>query len=370
MPDMRFAPPPSVGMKTKAGGLNQVSVRSFNERLVLSLLRQQGALSRQELGKKSGLSAQTVSVIVRALEKDGMILPGEKQRGRVGPPTIPMALNPDGAFAVGIELGRSHARMAEVDFTGRIRSMSTLRAPDGSMNGLLECLTDAARDLINGLSKNHRTRLVGLGVAMPAGLKPDDTLLGEEIEALLSPVTELPIILQNDVTCAASAEVSFGEARLLDDFIYFFVDSTVGCRLVLGGHIFSGRTGLSRGEVGSLASLAKGLSIGEVSTEFWPHDFKWSGQESTFKAWSECAAEELVAMIQSALAFVDANTVVVDARLPSELTMKMVAAIEERLSDQPELALNVVQGAAGESAKAIGAANLAFNQAYMVQEDG
>ena len=85
MPDMRFAPPLAMRVGDRGGGLNQTSVRTYNERLVMSLLRQRTSLSRMELGQHSGLSAQTVSVIVRALEKDGLVLPGEVQRGRVGP---------------------------------------------------------------------------------------------------------------------------------------------------------------------------------------------------------------------------------------------------------------------------------------------
>ncbi|UWS04307.1 ROK family protein [Phaeobacter inhibens] len=355
-------------MKTKSGGLNQISVRSFNERLVLSLLCQHGALSRQDLGKRSGLSAQTVSVIVRALEKDGMILPGEKVRGRVGPPTIPMALNPDGAFAIGFELGRTSARMSVVDFTGCVRSMTHVAPADRSLGKLIASMAETAIRRIDCLTEDRRSRLVGLGVAMHADMAPSDVSLGEEIEDTFSEATGLPIFLQNDVTCAASAEVSFGSARLLDDFIYLFVDSTVGCRLVLGGHIFSGRTSvaLTRQGAGNLNSLAFDLGLGRQPVDFWAHEFEWGEHGEATAAWSQSAAMELVATIRSALAFVDAKTVVVDGRLPAAITGRLVALIEEGLADQPELALEVVQGAIGESAKTIGAANLALNQAYMV----
>ncbi len=38
MPDMRFAPPNPIRIADRAAGLNAVSVRSYNERLVLSML--------------------------------------------------------------------------------------------------------------------------------------------------------------------------------------------------------------------------------------------------------------------------------------------------------------------------------------------
>ena len=53
------------------GGANQSRIRDYNERLILSLVRRQGSLAKSELARKSGLSAQTVSVIMRSLENDG-----------------------------------------------------------------------------------------------------------------------------------------------------------------------------------------------------------------------------------------------------------------------------------------------------------
>ncbi|MER9370240.1 replication/maintenance protein RepL, partial [Mesorhizobium sp. M0518] len=98
---MRFAPPNPLRIADRASGLNALSVRSYNERLVLSLLLQNEGISRMEIGEKTGLSAQTASVIVRSLEQEGLVSQGEAQRGRVGPPTIPLSLNPEGAYAVG-----------------------------------------------------------------------------------------------------------------------------------------------------------------------------------------------------------------------------------------------------------------------------
>ncbi|HEX2146824.1 MAG TPA: MarR family transcriptional regulator, partial [Pseudorhizobium sp.] len=85
-----------------AGGANQVRVRAYNERLVLSLVRLHGSLSKADITRYSGLSAQTVSVIMRSLEKDGLLLRGEPVRGKVGQPSVPMRLNPDAVYSFGV----------------------------------------------------------------------------------------------------------------------------------------------------------------------------------------------------------------------------------------------------------------------------
>ena len=48
-----------------ARGTTQNGVRLYNERLALTLIRQYGQLPKAEIARLTGLSAQTVSVIVR-----------------------------------------------------------------------------------------------------------------------------------------------------------------------------------------------------------------------------------------------------------------------------------------------------------------
>ena len=54
-------------------GANQVGLRQQNEKLVLTILRRQGPLPKAEIARRTGLSAQTTSVIMRALEQDGFL---------------------------------------------------------------------------------------------------------------------------------------------------------------------------------------------------------------------------------------------------------------------------------------------------------
>ncbi len=79
-----------------ARGSNQTAVRAYNERLVLSLVRRHGSMAKVDIARSTGLSAQTVSVIMRSLENDGLLVRGEPKKGRVGQPSVPLSLNPEG----------------------------------------------------------------------------------------------------------------------------------------------------------------------------------------------------------------------------------------------------------------------------------
>ena len=105
---------PQSGMR----GSSQSGVRLYNERLVLSLVRTHGNLPKAEIARLTGLSPQTVSVIVRQLEAEGLLLKGESLKGKVGQPLQPFSLNPNGAYSIGLKIGRRSCNLICLDFLG------------------------------------------------------------------------------------------------------------------------------------------------------------------------------------------------------------------------------------------------------------
>ncbi len=96
-------------IRNLTGGVNQSGVRDHNERLILSTLQRHGATPGAEVARRTGLSPQTVSIILRKLENDGILRRGDPIRGKVGKPSIPMELNPEGVLSVGMKIGRRSA---------------------------------------------------------------------------------------------------------------------------------------------------------------------------------------------------------------------------------------------------------------------
>src|SRR6185369_13558261 len=167
MPDMRFAPPNPLRIADRASGLNAISVRSYNERLVLSLLLQNGSTTRLEIGERTSLSAQTVSVLVRSLEQEGLVAKGEAQKGRVGPPTVPIVLNAEGAFSIGISVGSHQTDVVLIDFVGTARFHATLPNPAADRSTNHSEFLETIREAVAMLPKKARERLAGVGLALP-----------------------------------------------------------------------------------------------------------------------------------------------------------------------------------------------------------
>ena len=77
-------------------------------------------MAKADIARSTGLSAQTVTNIMRELERDGLIVKGEPQRGRVGQPSVPIRLAEDGAFFWGMKIGRRSAEMVLTNFLGEV----------------------------------------------------------------------------------------------------------------------------------------------------------------------------------------------------------------------------------------------------------
>lgn len=387
MPDMRFAPPPAMRVVDRGGGLNQSSVRTYNERLVMSLLRQHGSLSRMELGQHSGLSAQTVSVIVRALERDGLILAGKAKRGRVGPPSTPMSLNPDGALAIGIKIGAKSTDTVLIDFAGGVRRHLHLNYDHPAPAAVLHHLATSIEAMTRELPSTLAERVVGIGIALPDGIEswplPGWKAEGEpawsqiDFEAAIREFSDLPIYIQNDVTAAAGAEIIFGAARRLGDFAYFFVGLHSASRLVLNHHIYAGRrrdAASRHSGIVSLSDLEKALAAaGRDGTAIWHSPSEWPDFTGLLDHWIEDCASSLAEAIISVCGFVDIANVIMDGRIPQPVLERLCVRTAEHLATVNAAcgtAPTVLCGEAGPFAKAVGAAGLPFHSRFMIEQVG
>jgi hypothetical protein len=246
--------PAQLPILSPAGGANQIRVRAYNERLVLSLVRLYGSQSKADIARRTGLSAQTVSVIMRALEKEGLLSRGEPVRGRVGQPSIPMRLNPDAVYSFGVKMGRRSADLVLMDFVGRIRMQkhADLRlSAAGRIPGLHHL---GHPNWKAGSTPKQRGRIAGVGLAAPFELWNWEEEVGSpkgamdvwrdvDLQTEVAARVSYPVFLQNDATSACGAELVFGVGPSYPDFVYFFIGSFIGGGIVLNSAIFSGRTG-------------------------------------------------------------------------------------------------------------------------------
>lgn len=364
MPDMRFAPPNPLRIADRASGLNAPTVRSYNERLVLSLLLQNMGISRLEIGEKTGLSAQTASVIVRSLEQEGLVSKGEAQRGRVGPPTIPLSLNPNGAFSVGVSFGENAVNVALIDFVGSVQYHAT--HPYADLHDSPGGLTGSIEQGLLTLPPAGRTRVAGVGLAVPDDAQASHhvrKLLGSDladIQATIERDLDLSVYIQNDITAAAGGESLFGSARSLADFLFFYLGSRLHSRLILNYQIHRGKTGLGH-DVG-LARLRDELKPHRLSVEDIGSAHRASPVEELYVRWRRDCCRQIAGSVRSLGSFVNFNSVVISSYAPAGLGEGLIAELRDELPD-----VDFLLGGNPVAPKAVGAASLPYHSRFMVQ---
>ena len=382
-------------------GSNQSGVRAHNERLVLTLIRQVGALPKAEIARMTGLSAQTVSVIMRALEADGLLQKGEPLRGKVGQPSVPMSLVAEGAYFFGLKVGRRSLDIMLTDFHGTVvgRRTQTHRLP--SPDSVVAFATQSIDALLAELPEDRRARVAGLGIAIPfrlfdwaepLGLEPGamDAWRDRDIAADIAAHCAFPVFMRNDASAACGAELVFGDQNRPRDFLYFFMGFFIGGGLVLDNTLYTGRTGNAAAlaslpvgiegtrvrqlvDVASLVTLEQALQDGGHPSEaIWKDCTDWDVHRPTLDAWLTQAADGLAYAIFSSACLIDFESVMIDGWMPADVRAALVERTRERLSRISVAGIDIPDlrpGTIGPDARALGAASLPLSERFLVDRN-
>lgn len=372
------------------GGINQIGGRAYNERLVLSLIRIEGQAPKAELARMTGLSAQTLTLIVNRLEADGLVTRRPPRRGKVGQPSVPYTLNPDAAFSFGLKIGRRSVELVLADFLGRIRTRAREDYEYPRPDQVFSFVSEHTRRMRRNLSRAVRTRIVGIGVAMPFEIWnwqdhiPQasgalDTWRELDVERKVAALTRLPAILANDATAACAAEILNAEHDARTDFAYLFVGWFIGGGIVLNGSLYPGGQG-NAGAFGSmLVSSNRGRPVqllrraslhvleemlhaqGLDPNGLWTIAAQEAAFRRTVRRWIRQAGRSIAEAIVNASSVIDFQAVVIDGAMPEELRDSLVGEVRQACSsfDRRGLSdLDVVPGNVGADARATGAAML------------
>lgn len=393
---------PTAPAPLRPRGSNHVGMRAFNERVVLQAIRLHGALPKADVARLTGLTAQTIGLITARLEEDGLLLRQERVRGRIGQPSVPLALNPDGAFSLGINIGRRSADWLLVDFTGTVRERRSLDYAFPDLEQLLPAIQGNIAALHNSLGP-LADRLVGVGVAAPFQLGGWHRMLGLsenqsqqwntiDLRAEVQRMTDTPVVFAKDTAAACVAELVGGRGRDIKSFLYLFVDTFVGGGLVINSHLHSGR----HGNAGAVASLPMRLGNTLQSAEqlvscasLWELEQRFQALQldphaayderaltppyvQETQAWIAKAANALAHSIVSGTAFLDVDAVVIDGSFTRTLLSLVIAQTTAALAHYNWEGLwptSIVAGTTGPDARALGGALLPLHANFAPDQD-
>lgn len=243
-------------------GTNLPRVRDYNQGVVLEAIRIGIGVSRVEIAENTGLTAQTVSNIVRRLLDDELVIEdGVDPSGRK--PRVKLRIKPNSRYAIGALIDRDETSLVLMDLDGRIvgRESRPVDQQQGAQ-GVLEQIAEATETLVH-TAKVDPNKLLGVGLGCPGPMDHDRGILYEPLDLFgwnwhevalkqdLAGRIGLPVIVDNDATAAAVGERWVGGAQGVRNFAYIFMSMGLGAGIFIENQPYRGDT-TNAGELGHM----------------------------------------------------------------------------------------------------------------------
>lgn len=237
--------------------------RAHNRSLVLQTLFHQGAMSRADLSRETGLTRVTISDLIAELIEDGYVAErGTREVTGPGKPAILVDLDREGHRIIGLDLSRSDRFLGAVlTLDGEIVARHEASVPADPAD-ILATVIRLTRELV----ADAHAPVLGVGVGSPGIVDDHGTVLTApnlrwtdiDLEGILRAEVSLPVLVANDANAAVLAEYTFGGAG--DDVMLVRVGRGVGSGLLSGGQPMLG----SRFAAGEIGHVTVGTDGGPV----------------------------------------------------------------------------------------------------------
>ncbi|WP_037908465.1 ROK family transcriptional regulator [Actinacidiphila yeochonensis] len=241
-------------------------LRRGNRASLLRHLYFEGPLSRQELGRDTGLSAGSISNVVGELLADGMVEEAGAVESDGGRPRTLLQVAPGYGYVVGVDVGETRARVELFDLALTERAADDLPLSDGGhdVDHVVGLVLDGIRTVVREAGVDDR-EVLGVGIGVPGIVEQGDAVPGEGVGIvvhgqtigwdavplgrLLREGTGLPLFIDNGAKTLGQAEMWFGGGRGADSVVIALIGSGVGACVVADGKPYHGATS-SAGEWG------------------------------------------------------------------------------------------------------------------------
>ncbi len=232
-------------------------MRTLNRSIVLNAIKTFGPIDRACIARRINLSPATVTTITADLILQGLIFEKEPGDSRGGRRPILLAINPQGAYVVGIKLTETHAIAALTDLEATVLAKRSSELSGSDPESAIELMAQLTNSLLMEANIPSE-KLIGVGVGLAGivdfqeGLFRQSTFLGWRnlpIRDLLREKIKTEVYIDNDVNTLTLAEVWFGCGQDIENFLTITVGRGIGLGIVTNRQFYRGSGG-GAGEFG------------------------------------------------------------------------------------------------------------------------
>ncbi|MQA11478.1 MAG: ROK family protein [Pseudonocardiaceae bacterium] len=236
---------------------DKTMIETRHQSRALALLRDEGAMSRVELGERLELPRARITSEVARLSELGLVEAAGPSPSRGGRRSTLVRLSND-LRLLGVDVGATSVGVAVTDPSCEVlaHTVEDCDVRDGPIP-VLGRITELA-EKITGAAPG---RLIAAGIGLPG---PVSFAEGMPVAPPIMPgwdrfpvrdhlarIWGCPVAVDNDVNAMALGERHAGVARSLDELIFVKVGTGIGCGIVLGGSVYRGVAGTA-GDIGHI----------------------------------------------------------------------------------------------------------------------
>ena len=250
-------------MKKKSIPIGRPHVlRHTNALSILTLLRECGSCSRADLVRATGLSAPTVTNVVKDLLSKNLVEPLGESESSGGRPPDKLRFKAERGCILAVMISAENLSFLLTDLNGNHLDTLTIALSRRKTTPAAICsyIAQAIERLLRRQKKSRRQLLiVVVGVPAIANVEEGSVLSISTLEgwravplrAMLSKILDCMIIIENDTNLAALGEHYCGAAQTVQHFVLINIGRNVSAGIVLGGKIHHG----SQWSAGEIAYL-------------------------------------------------------------------------------------------------------------------
>ena len=222
---------------------------SESARQVFVALAERARATRPQLATACALSKPTVSVAIAELEAAGLAERNGTAHGQTGRSAAVYRLGPQAGYVLGVDRGSTQVAFRAAGLDGEVLDQDHTDRPETAHS-----LLRAALDRRAG-SGPLRAIVVAVSDVVSRGDRDPDPETSARVDAAVASL-ELPggapVAVENNVNCAAIAELHQSADHTRDTFVYLQVGVGIGAGVVVNRQLIRGANGAA-GEVARLA---------------------------------------------------------------------------------------------------------------------
>ncbi|HEX3961931.1 MAG TPA: ROK family transcriptional regulator [Trebonia sp.] len=246
-------------------------LRRDNRAAVLWALYLSQRGSRQDLGTATGLSAASVTNVIRELLDEGIAIETGLAESDGGRPRVLLGMNPAYGYVIGVDVGETRTRVELFDLTmaEKAKAEYQLDPYQHDVDVVVEQILSGFDAVLAG-SGVDPAAVLGVGIGVPGIIEQapevlvhgqtygwDAVPLGRLLRARHLPDPRWPLHFDNGAKTMGQAELWFGAGRGARSAVVILIGSGVGASLISGGTTYRGATS-SAAEFGHITIMTGG----------------------------------------------------------------------------------------------------------------